>query len=268
MRETFIAFQNAAVSFDPTTLLALGGASVLLGIIFWLAGTKFTKIIGVAAGLVAGAIGAFYLFPEHQNPAAISGAIVGGLIALLVHKFLSGLIGAAAFAIAVIILLVGINFSDKVVGSHQQQPTQVSVKLNYIKTLEQLKVRTAGIAERLYEEAGRLPFNTWPAFVGAIALLVVISLFAPRLGVAFGCSSLGVALICLGMILVLLQKGSMPLTHAYERIAFYFTVFASMVLVGIIVQMALCGPPKLKMLKDEKERQKEKPKVKVLLRRD
>jgi hypothetical protein len=258
MLDVLSKFQNAAAAFNPTVLVAGGVVCVLLGIILWLAGTKFTKMIAAAAGFIGGAVGASYLFPEHQMPAVITGAVAGGLTALVLHRFITIIAGSAFFAVAVFGLLVGTNFSDKATtASYKQDSSAVSIKLTPDQTLEQMKIRLINVGEQLFELSKRLPFGTWPAFAAALVVLAVIGMFFGRLITAFACSSIGAALTFAGMISLLLFKGSAPLTHVYERISFFFSVFAGMVAVGIVSQLILCRPPKLAMVKREQEEEKE-----------
>ena len=258
MHDILNEFQNAALAYNATTLVVPGVLCALLGIIIWLAGTGFTRIVAIVAGFIGGGIGGFYLFPAHQTAGAISCAVIGALIALAINKVIVVIAGSAVFAVAVLAFLVGTHFSNKVTDAqHQQNFGEVSVKLSQLQTLEQIKLRLKDTADKLYTLSLKLPFNTWPAFGAAIVLVAVVAMLSGRLIVAFACSSLGVGLIFAGMLHLLLYKGSSPLTYVYDRISFFFPVFAVMAAAGMVVQMILCGPPKLKMLKDEKERLKE-----------
>jgi hypothetical protein len=256
MHDILNDFQNAALAFNPITLAVPGLLCTLLGIIIWLSGTRFTRIVAIVAGFIGGGIGGFYLFPAHQTAGAISGAVIGALIAMAIHKFTVVIAGLAVFAVTVLAFLVGTHFSEKV-ASGQPNFGAVPVKLNQVQTLEQIKLRLQNVTDKLYSLSVRLPFNTWPAFGAGIVLVAVAAMLSGRLIVAFATSSLGVGLIFAGMLNLLLFKGSSPLTYVYDRISFFFPVFAAMAAAGTIVQMILCRPPKLKMVKDEKERLRE-----------
>jgi hypothetical protein len=261
MLEVLNEFQNAALAFSPAVLVAGGVLCVLLGIIFWLAGTKFTKILAMVIGLNIGAIAAFHLFPKHDASAAIVGGLVGALAARFLHQFVAIITGSTAFAIAVVVFLVGTHFSEKFVGAPYQNPSAISVKISPMQTVNQTGLRLRNIAETLYSLSLRLPLKTCAVFAAATVLLAVVGMFFGRIFIAFACSGLGVTLICGGMLMLLLYKGSSPLTQVYERISFYFPVFAGMVAAGTVVQAVLCRPPKLKMLKRNEEEKKAKEKA-------
>ena len=99
---------------------------------------------------------------------------------------------------------------------------------------------------------------TWPFFAVILVAVSLVGMFFRRLMVAIGCSSAGTGLIFVGMISLLLFKGSSPLTYMYGRISFFFAVFAGMVVAGAVSQMILCRPPKLKILKEHEEIEKKK----------
>jgi hypothetical protein len=247
-------FQNAALVFSPMMLVAPSVLGVIIGIIFWLAGVKYTRIIAITAGFIGGGIAAFYWFPAHnQVPAAIIGALAGGLVAMFVHKFIVVAAGMAVFMIVVITFLIGTHFNDQVSGVVYQPAAATSVKLSLVQTIEQIKSRLTNVSERLYRLSIRLPSVTWSAFAAAILAVVVAAIFFGRFIMAFACSSLGTAMIFAGMLSLLLYKGSSPLTYVYGRISYFFLVFAAMTVAGTVVQFILCKPSKLKILKEQEE---------------
>jgi hypothetical protein len=253
-------FQNAALVFSPVMLVVPGVLGVLVGIIFWLAGTKFTKIIAVAAGFAGGGIAAFHWFPSHnQVAAAIIGILAGGLAAMFLHKFIVVAAGTAVFAIAAMTFLVGTHVNDQVAGVVYQPAAATSVKLSSAQTAEQIKLRLTDVGGMLFRLSIRLPFVTWPAFAAVVVAVAVAAMFFGRFVTAFACSSLGTAMISAGMLSLLLYKGSSPLTYVYGHISFFFWIFAAMTAAGGVAQFILCRPPKLKIVKEhEKEIEKKK----------
>jgi hypothetical protein len=253
MFEALSEFQNAAVMFDPMTLVLPGVLCVILGIIIWLAGTKFTRILAITFGFAGGAVGAFYLFPLHQAPAAISGAVVGGLVAMFVHRFITVVLGIAILTIVGLTFFVSSQYNNRAAGTHYPAATKVSAKLTPAQTAEQVKVRSSNVADALFVLAKRLPLIGWPAVVIAAVVLAILGMFLGRLMVALGCSGMGTVMIFAGMICLLLYKGSAPLTYIYGRSSFFAAVFFGMVVAGVVVQMILCRPPKLKIVKEHEE---------------
>jgi len=259
MFEALNEFQNAAMMFDPMTLVIPGVLCVILGIIIWLVGTKFTWILAIVFGFAGGATGAYYLFPHHQAPAAITGAVIGGLVAMVVHRFITVIAGMAVLVIVGFTFFISSHFNDKAAGVHYPEPTKVSAKLTPVQTAEQIKARSLNAADTLLILAEKMPLMGWPAVAIAAVVLAVLGMLLGRLMVAVGCSGLGTTMIFAGMIGLLLYKGSAPLTYIYSRSSFFCAVFFGMVAAGAVTQMILCRPPKLKILKDhEKEIGKKK----------
>jgi hypothetical protein len=264
MLDVLNKFQNAALSFNPMMLVVPGMLCVVLGIIIWLAGTKFTRIIAMAVGFIGGVMSAFYLISVHQTSAAILGAVIGALLAFFIHRFIAIIVGVAVFAIVGLIVLSS-HFDNKVTGSHYPNADAVPIKLSPTQTAEQIKSHLTTVTDQFFHLAKKLPLKAWPTFAVAVAALMVVGIFVRRLLVAFACSSLGTVLIFAGMFCLLLYKGSAPLTRVYERISFFSAVFASMVVAGMISQLILCRPLKLKILRDnEKEKNKLREKVKEI----
>jgi hypothetical protein len=253
MFEALNEFQNAAVMFDPMTLVIPGVLCVILGIIIWLAGTKFTRILAIAFGFAGGAAGALYLFPAHQASAAITGAVVGGFVAMVVHRFIAVIAGIAILVIVGLAFFVSSQFNDKAAGAHYPEPAKVSAKLAPIQTAEQIKAHSSNVADALFTLAKKLPLVGWPAVAIAAIVLAVLGMLLGRLMVAVGCSSLGTAMIFAGMISLLLYKGSAPLTYIYTQSSRFCAIFFGMVVGGAVTQMILCRPHKLKIVKEHEE---------------
>ncbi|MGB8286002.1 MAG: hypothetical protein WCE22_04805 [Candidatus Aquirickettsiella gammari] len=259
MFEALNEFQNAAQTFNPMTLVIPGVLCVILGIVIWLAGTKFTRILAIIFGFAGGAVGAFYLFPRHQAPATITAAVIGGLVVMVVHRFITAIAGIAILVIVGLAFFVGSYFNDRAAGVHSPEPAKVTVKLTPLQTAEQIKVRASNAADVLFVLVKRLPLMGWPAVAIAVVVLALLGIFLGRLIVAVGCSSLGTSMIFAGMVSLLLYKGSMPLTYIYMQSSRFCAIFFGMAVVGTISQMILCRPSKLKIVKEhEKEIEKKK----------
>lgn len=70
--------------------------------------------------------------------------------------------------------------------------------------------------------------------------IVGAGFFFRRLVPALCCAALGTILIFAGMILLLLHKGSMPVSYISSRQPFYAVVFAAMIAFGTIEQLLFC----------------------------
>jgi hypothetical protein len=70
-----------------------------------------------------------------------------------------------------------------------------------------------------------------------------------HLASALCCSFLGTVLVFAGMILLLLHKGTVPVSRICSRQSFYATVFIVMAVFGTLEQLLLCKHPKTRPTK-------------------
>jgi hypothetical protein len=257
MFDSLNKFQETARAFDPMMLVVTGVVLVAVGIVVWLAGTRFTRIIAAVLGFIGGGIGGFYLFPTSSKAAAIAGAVIGALVAMVISRFILAVAGLAIFAMAGLFFAVGVHFSETAAGAGYES-VAAPAKLSAVQTMVRAGSHAEKIAETMFSLAKRLPILTWPFFAAVLVAVSLVGMFFRRLMVAIGCSSAGTGMIFAGMISLLLFKGSSPLTYMYGRILFFFAVFAGMVVAGAVSQMILCRPPKLKILKEHEEIEKKK----------
>lgn len=80
----------------------------------------------------------------------------------------------------------------------------------------------------------------------AYTALTPTGFFFSRLIPALCSTALGTLLIFAGMILLLLYKGSAPITHINDRQSFYATVCIAMIAFGTITQLLPCPPVRQK----------------------
>ena len=98
-----------------------------------------------------------------------------------------------------------------------------------------------------------------PGVLGVV-LGLFLCRFLWRVGSALCCSLMGTICIFAGMILLLIFKGSLPITTIGSKPTFYLTVFGGMTAFGTVEQIFLYKPkgPK-KAPKEKKIKKKEKP---------
>lgn len=90
----------------------------------------------------------------------------------------------------------------------------------------------------------------------AIAALVMQKVFETdsviwKVISALCCAAMGTLFVFAGMILLLLYKGSLPVSTIGDKQSFYAGVFGVMIVFGAIVQLVLCGYPGDKLREKE-----------------
>jgi hypothetical protein len=114
-------------------------------------------------------------------------------------------------------------------------------KLTVRESLREVRVFALDVAGRMKAIAGETERANW-AVIGAVGLvLLALGLLLARLAGALVFSILGTALIFAGLIVLLMFKGSAPVTLVQKQGTFYGLVLLGMVAFGTLEQLAL-GP--------------------------
>ena len=149
--------------------------------------------------------------------------------------------GIAAVIVGIIIWLAGSNFrkiSFALIG------LTAGALLGYFSTEKSIN-HAIGFAA-----AGIITFTI-------IALLLSGSSIFPRLLSASILSAIGTAMVFAGLIMLLIYKGSLPVTYISEKPYFFAAVFAVMAVFGSIEQLLFCKSTK-KLLKTEQKEFKDR----------
>ncbi|MHC4113794.1 MAG: hypothetical protein ACYSSL_00495 [Planctomycetota bacterium] len=199
-------FEQSARQYDPIILLVPGIAVVLLGLFVWLGGLNFRKVLVAFVGASVGGVVGF-LVSGRNLLAAIASAAVGALVAFVIERIFITLLSAILAAAVTITLLVNPNVKRAV-------------------NLKQLLMQ--------------LQPHYWLLAAAAAIILIIAGFFLWRLTSAWFYAILGTLLIFAGMILLLLYKGAMPISHITDNQPFYAAVFVAMTAFGTIVQLLFC----------------------------
>ncbi len=149
--------------------------------------------------------------------------------------------GTAAVIVGIIIWLAGSNFkkiSSALIG------LTAGALLGYFSTGKSIN-HAIGFAA-----AGAITFTI-------IALLLSGSSIFPRLLSALILSVFGTAIVFAGLIMLLIYKGSQPVTYIIQNQYFFAAVFAVMAVFGTIEQLLFCKSTK-KLLKTEQKKCKDR----------
>lgn len=255
MSEALKNLELASLHFAPE-ILVLGGIGVVVaGLAVWLGGLKFTAAI---AAVTAAAIGLvvclLFVTPSPVTICAVT--MIPAAISCLLQKPFAILAGA------LLALTVGalIGMTSTLAGTPLSPPKHPypyesghRVALSIPQTAAEIKSEALFWADTFRDAAGRTAPVEFAAGAIAAVLLIGGGFLMPRQATAFACASLGTAMICVGMTLVLLYKGARPLTHLYSRGGFYGTVALAMIAFGAFTQLVLC-PAKGKKKGGKKEK--------------
>ena len=241
MLEILQNFEQTAARFSPIVLIGPGLATVLVGLFIWLGGLGFKRLLAAAAGAVSGGICGFFIVGRNIM-AAIILAGVAAVIAIIFERLFITILAAALAAVFGFAVLAWpyIENSQEVIPTNPDRMPVQSSALSVRESIEKVKTYVADVSEKIKQACSQMPVYSWPILLAFVAIFIVVGFFLPRLASALCCSALGTMLIFGGMILLLLYKGSVPISSIYSKPPFYGAAFIAMTVFGTIEQLLLC----------------------------
>jgi len=182
--------------------------------------------------------------------AAGGGAVFGAAVPRLGTALLLAVLG-----LAITLVLVAkpqpVDGGKTLLGKPQAGP--VDHRLTVQESLNVTWIYALDVADR-----ARLALRTlaWAAYgIPAIVTLVLLTLglLTTRLAGALVCSVLGTALIAVGLIVLLIFKGSAPIGLVQKQGALYGLVLLGMAAFGALEQLVLCPAPHSRVLAARRE---------------
>ncbi len=240
MVEILKSFEQTAVWFRPIVLVLPGLGATASGLFIWLGGLGFRRLLlavlgGVIATLMALAI-------MGLNPAAmVLTGLLGAFVAVLFRRFFAATLLSAQGAL-VTFLVVGWPYLVPPDGSLTGRLASAPDK-RVLTTAESLHVvRTAaGDAIEVAKQTGRqLAASRWAIITAVAFTLLMTGLLFRQFGGAMSCALLGSALVFAGLILLLIFKGSAPVTRMARQPMLFGGAFLGMMVFGTAEQWIVC----------------------------
>jgi len=244
MVEILQSFERTAGRFSPVVLIVPGLATVVLGLLVWLAGSCLRRVVLCLVGAAAGLLVGFLVI--GQNPPAYVLAAGGGAVfgAVLPRVFLAGILAVfgAAIAFAIVARAHVVEEQGTLFGASDGGMPEGRFTVQ--QSLDAARAYAIDVRDRTEAAARELRPVDWAIVAAAILGALVLAMLSARLAGALACSSLGTVLILTGLTLLLMVKGSTPIARIEQQGAFYGLVLLGMVAFGTLEQLVLCKPPK------------------------
>ncbi len=232
---------GGVVRLSPVVLVGPGLVCVIAGLFIWLGGLGFRKILVAVAGAITGGICGFLAIGQNIISAAFTAALAAAL-AMLFERIFITILTAALAAVFALVVLAGPYIENR------QQATTVSLveissqdsAFSVRESAEKMKACIVNAGQKVKHACLQMPVYNWAIILVLISICIVAGFSLWQLASALCCSALGTVLIFAGMILLLLNKGSMPVSIISSRSSFYVAVFAAMMAFGTIEQFLLC----------------------------
>ncbi|MFQ6034533.1 MAG: hypothetical protein ACE5NM_01630 [Sedimentisphaerales bacterium] len=238
MLEILQNFEQVATRFAPLVLIVPGLAAIIVGLFIWLGGLGFRKLLVVLTGAITGGICVFFLSSRNIITVTIAAGLAALIATIFERLFITILLAAlvAAFGFA-ILLGPYIQAADT---ENSSKITNQGSTVTISQSVEIVKAYAIDFTGRIKQACSQIPVYNW-AIIAALAVIVAVAGFwLWRLASALCCAALGTLLIFIGMILLLLYKGSAPITKLANSTSFYAAIFIGMTAFGTVEQLLLC----------------------------
>jgi hypothetical protein len=200
----FISFEGHAQRFDGTALVGIGIALLVLGLVIWLAGIAFSRVI---AAIIA-ALASFYA----------AAVLTGGRVSVAIFACATGLIvGAILRRLVFTALVAALVLSCTLIAF--SEPTHLPMKMSLgspvsdgpILSMSQSWHRTSLFATDLYANLRTLgakqSLQIYSTAGAAAFVAFVLIFFLKNFGAALACSAVGTMMSLLGMVVLLFYRG-------------------------------------------------------------
>jgi hypothetical protein len=242
---TFIAFEGHAQKFDPTVLLSIGISLVVLGLIIWLAGITFSRVISALMAAIVTFVAAITL-----TGGKVSTTIIASTTALIAGAVLRRLVFAVVVALLVgACVIIGISEPTKSpmrvsLSAANPEAAAMSPAQSWLKT----RMFASDTCHNITVIGNKLPPKTWAIAGGAAVVAFIVVIAMKNLGSAMACSAMGTLMSLLGMIVLLFYKGGQPVEFISDRALAMAGLFGGMICFGVIIQLLLLRPRKPKLV--------------------
>lgn len=243
MIEIFQVFERTSGRINPIILIAPGIVAVIAGLIVWLGGLGFRKVLSAILGAVIGWVVGFFVIGKSMIAASVM-AVVAAITATVLHRMI---IIILAISLAVTLGFVVASLGGPYLGiARQEGPAFTNPvssdgpTLNVTESIKAIKAYIIGAGDQVQQACIQMSVIGW-AIIGVMIIIAIVAIvYLWNLTSALCSAVLGALLIFAGMVLLLLYKGAMPVTVIDRKASFFAVVFGAMVAFGTIEQLVLC----------------------------
>lgn len=259
MVEILKSFEVVAGWLDPRVLVTPGLAMIGLGLLAWLACLCLRSLVFGLIGAAVGLLASFFV--GVQGPSIWVATTAGGAAfgALLPRLSVAVLLTSLGTGIAFVAIATMQPATAQPTLFEAQSLTGTTERFSLPASLEVVRGYGYDLADHVRAIGRRFLPMHWAILASVGSGLLALSVLFGRLADAVTGSLLGAALVFAGLVLLLLFKGSAPVTRIEQNAAFYGLVLLAMAVFGAGEQLILCRRPKQEAKEDgRKSRTKKK----------
>jgi len=238
-------FEQVSLQFNHAAMIGLGVALVLVGLFIWLGGLGVRKLLVGIVGAVVGGICGFFVAGRNIVFAA-AGAVLASFIAIIFEKIFITILAAVLAGFCGLVVLSTFGGQSQVPISFYHIETNQAEHYNFAETVSIIKTYVSNFSSQIKRIYMQMPKANKATIMALIIITIAAGFFLWQLTSAFGYAALGTIFVFAGMILLLLYKGSAPVSAILQKQVFYSCVFIIMITFGTIVQLLFCRPTEKK----------------------
>jgi len=236
-------FEQMSGRLSPIVLITPGLTAVIVGLIVWLAGLRFRRIIVAVLGAFIGSVCGLFAIGRNVVAAAVLAA-VAALIAATLHRIFIAILAAclaAALGFSVGYLVKPyVGISEETIPTNESRLPVQGTALSVDESVRLMKGYLIDVGDKIRQVCSEMPLYNWAIIVVLLVIFVTGEFYFWRLTTALYCATLGTLFVFAGMILLLLYKGAEPISGIRRGTLLYLGVFGVMIVFGTIEQLLLC----------------------------
>jgi len=265
MYELLLRTETLLIGLRPPALLGVGAVALVIGLVFWLGGTRYsTGIIGLLGAIVGAASGLVVSqqFGTHLWLSVLVGAVIVAGLGILLKKVL-----VLALAVLILSAVSGAGYVSVVLDRMAPPPAsdpaaqqttvsqsflqmELSARLDYMNQISNESQTFLDRLRALFTDTWTaIQPHKWTALIaiiaGAVVALVLVWLIA-KIVIALAYSIVGVTAIFLGLQATLLTVNIHAASGLYPRPWLLPVIFLVMVVIGWVWQLFFFHPVKVK----------------------
>ncbi len=244
MVEILKSFEQVASRFSPPVLLVPGLVLVALGLVAWLGGMCVRRPMLALFGAATGAVAAVLVY--GRNPVVAGLAAAGGALfgALLPRLSAALLLAAFGMALALVVMTKSPGVAEPKAMPKLPEVGQEQEQFTVPESLDGVQAYALNIADGIRSAFCSLERPSQALLVAVGLVLLALGLCLVRLTGALTFSALGAALVFAGLTVLLILKGSDPITLMERQGRFYGLVLLGMTVFGTLEQLVLGPSPR------------------------
>lgn len=255
MLEIFQDFESAlgGARLSSAVLIVPGLAAIVVGLFLWLGGSGVRRpLIALIGGIVGGTC-VFFLTGRNTIYAAVSAAVTA-LVAALLQRVVIAILAAGLAAIIGFAILAGphVEAAEETTPASTPETPEQGSTVSIGQSIETVRALAVEVADDIKQLCSQMLVYKWVIIAVLAVVFMAAGFWLWRFASALCFATAGTTLIFSGLILLLLYKGSAPISKICARAPFYQAVFAGMAAFGTFVQLLFFG-----RLKAEGAREKE-----------